>query len=284
MTKSIMGVDDGTQGTHWLSDGTSVRMPLLTERASSFVGHFLIDAAKVEALMPETDVRPVLVTPEHALITVQVMEYLEKNLDPYREFVCGIPVHRSPGENVPVASITEADQLPGNGTYIVHIAVDSAQALLVGRDVLGFPKVTADVQYSDSATERIAEVSQDGVPIFTLAVERSDGPHETLRRDFHCYSVSPVDNAMYHVPYQLEATATILPGPGHARLVLGSHPVADELRELGVSAHSVGAIFVPQYALVSNLPDKVVPLPEWTEWRSAFRTELDPIGAGSASS
>lgn len=282
MTRTVLGAEDGTQGTHWLSDGTTVKMPLLTERAAAFLGYFLIDAEKAQELIPAGDIRPVLVTPTHALITVQVMEYLEKNIELYREFVTSIPVHRAPGENVPVASLAELDSLPGNGSYIVHIAVDTPQAVWVGRDILGFPKFIADVQYTSTATERVAEVSQDGAPIFTLAVDSPEGPHETIRRDFHCYSVSPVDNAMYHIPYQLEVTGTTMVGAGHARLTLGSHPVAEELRDLGISAESVGAVFVPQYALVSNLPDKYVPMPDWQDPRSAYRADFDAVGTGSA--
>lgn len=273
MAKAIRGVEEGTQGTHFLSDGTTVQMPLLSMRSNAFGAYFLIDAAKAQALIPG-DLRPVLVTPDHALINIQVLDYLEKNIDPYREFYCSIPVHRSPEDNAPVASLEEADELPGNGSYIVHIAVDVPQALWIGRDVLGLPKIFVNVELSETDTERTGTVSQHGEKIFSLSVNRPDGAPEEVYREFHGYTVSPLDNALYHIPYQLDATATVTQGAGHAKLELGTHPIAGELRELGIVEDAIGAVFVPQYSLISNMPDKVVPLPDWKDPRYAYREEF----------
>ena len=118
MVNNLMGRQAGSQGSTTLTDGTSVQMPLLTYRAKTFAAFFTISAAKARALLPSNELQPVRVSPRRALVTVQVMEYLEKSIEPYREFVFSIPVHRSRRRDIPLASIALWQRLPGDGSYI----------------------------------------------------------------------------------------------------------------------------------------------------------------------
>lgn len=271
ISKPLLGCQPGSQGTTLLSNGRECEMPLLTHRARSFGAFFTISAAKARALLPTGDLRPVLVTPRRALLIVQAMEYTEKNTDPYREFGISIPVHRSPRADLPFVSAALWPRLPGYGNYITHLAVDTEEALLIGREVLGFPKFTAKVQFSESADERIVEASADGQAIFTFAARKAQKGYAKRRQDFHCYSLSPIENTLFHIPYQLEAETGFTPGSRSARLHLGSHPVADELRDLDLSAAPLLSMDVPQYSLVSNRPERKTDVGGWRDPRSFYR-------------
>ncbi|MFC7265890.1 acetoacetate decarboxylase family protein [Streptomyces lutosisoli] len=107
----------------------------LSCRSSGFAAFFTISAAKARALLPSHDRRPVRVSARRALVLVQAMDYTEKNIAPYREFIFSIPVHRSRRADVPFLSSALWERLPGHGAYITHIAVNDESSRLIGREV-----------------------------------------------------------------------------------------------------------------------------------------------------
>ena len=253
-----------------LGDGSGVEMPLLTERASLFSAFFTIDARKARALLPSSELRPVRTSPRRALLGVQVMDYSEKSIDPYREFVVSIPVHRSRFADLPFVSAGLMERLSGAGAYLTHIAVTTEESRRVGWEVLGFPKFICDVELTSSDSERVGEVAAAGQSIFTLAIRRP-ASHRKRERDFYSYSLGPDDNLLYHVPYQYSASVGFRFGPRSARLHLGDHPVSHELRDLDISAAPLLALDAPQFALISNLPEARTEVGDWLDPRALYR-------------
>jgi hypothetical protein len=276
MVKDLMGHRAGSQGTTTLSDGSTVDMPLLSYRASAFGAFFSISAAKARALLPTDDLRPVLLSPRRALVMVQVMKYTEKTIDPYEEFIVSIPVHRSQRADLLLVSAALWQKLRGSGAYITHIAVDDDASRLAGREILGLPKVLAQFEVTETATERIADVTADGQSVFTLAVKRPKKPASPKPRSFYCYSLSPEEGTLFHIPYTSEMDTAMAWGSRAARLHLGSHTIADELRDLDISSAPVLSLDIPQYSLVSNRPEKKVDVGGWQDPRGfycALRTQ-----------
>ena len=270
MAIPLMGIQPGSQGSTTLTDGSEAQMPLLTYRASTFAAFFTISAAKARALLPGDELQPVRITPRRALIAVQAMDYTDKNTDPYREFAFSIPVHRSRRADIAGLSLARWQQLPGSGSYITHLAVDTEQARLIGLEILGFPKFIAEIELSETATEQIAEATLEGDSIFMFAVAKAN-KHKHQRRDFSIYSLSTLENKVFHIPYQSEATVGTTLGSRAARLHLGSHPVADELRDLDFSPAPLLALDIPQYSLISNRPDAKLDVGDWRDPRGVYR-------------
>ncbi|MEZ0367415.1 acetoacetate decarboxylase family protein [Mycobacterium sp. pUA109] len=269
--RALMGIAPASQGVSTLSDGGTVSMPLLTYQARSMAALFTVSAAKAQALIPTRRLRPVRITPHRALALVQVMEYIDKSISPYREFAFGLPVQAG-GIDVPGVSLTRWGQHSTNGVYITHLAVDNDEALKVGWEVLGFPKFRTSVGiHDDCGGEYVAEATADDELIFSLGVTKSASAARAHKRDFCCYTLSPVTNEVFRVPYQAEATATVKLGSRSARLHLGSHPVAGELRYLDLSSAPLCGVYIPQYALISNRPDATIVVPGWRDPRDIYR-------------
>ncbi|MBA2763527.1 MAG: acetoacetate decarboxylase family protein [Thermoleophilaceae bacterium] len=271
-----MGIKPGSQGSTTLSDGTEVQMPLLTYAARTFAAFFTISAGKARALLPSDELRPVRISPRRALIMVQAMEYTDKNIEPYREFAFSIPVRRSSYPDIPGLSFVNWLTGDGSASYITHLAVDTAQALLIGWEILGFPKFIAEIELSESGTERIAEATLDGESIFAFAVAKTSSQKEQ-QRDFSIYSLSPEENKLFEIPYQSATTVGTKLGASSARLHLGSHPVADELRDLDIAPVPVLALDIPQYTLISNRPTAKIDVGDWRDPRGVYR-ELRAAG------
>lgn len=269
---SVLGHDRASQGTTLLSDGSHVDMPLLTKSARSFAAVFGISYARAAALMPTSAVRPIVTIPGRSLAVVQVMEYLEKSIQPYREFTISIPVRRDSSVPIPVYDLVQWAR-SRSGIYITHIGVDNQEAKIVGREVLGFPKVIADIELVSNADEHIAEVNIDGDSVLTLAVNRAAkrGAPTQRQLDFYCHSLSPIDNRLFHIPYQSESLAAFTAGRHAGRLHLGTHPIAQEIRDLGIADAPRFSLDITQYALVSNLPDGYTNTNDWRDPRDEYR-------------
>ena len=265
-----MGIQPGAQGSTRLSDGSEAQMPLLTYRASTFSAFFTISAAKAQALLPGDELRAVRLTPGRSLLVVQAMQYIDKSIDPYLEFACSIPVERSRHAAVPGLSLAKFLLRPGAATYITHLGVDTDEARLIGLEILGLPKFVAEIELTETATERIAEVTLDGESLFTLAVTRSES-HKQRFEEFSLYTLSPIENKLFHIPYQAEASIGVSRGSRAARLHLGSHAVADEIRDLAISPAPLLSADIPEYSLISNRPDETIEVGDWRDPRAFYR-------------
>jgi len=132
-------------------------------------------------------------------------------------------------------------------------------------------EISAEFDLTDTASERVADVTVDGQAVFTLAVRRTKKRPSMQLRNFHCYSLSPEENRLFHIPYQSEMSAATAWGSRSARLHLGSHPIADELRDLDMAPEPLLALDIPQYSLVSNRPEQKVSVGGWQDPRSFYR-------------
>jgi hypothetical protein len=74
-------------------------------------------------------------------------------------------------------------------------------------------------------------------------------------------------------PYQSDATVGTTLGSRSARLHLGSHPVADELRDLDLSSAPLLALDIPQCSLIPNPPDAKLDVRDWRDPRGGFTDE-----------
>lgn len=255
--------------TRVLSDGTRVEMPLHTHRAAMFTAFFTISAAAARSLLPSEDLRSVRPSPRRALLGVQVMDYREKSIAPYLEFVTSIPVHRSPAD-VPVLSALMMERAPGAGAYLTNIGVTTEESLRVGWELLGFPKFRCEVQLAESRAEKVGEITAEGRSILTLAARRA-GSFRERRRSFYSYSLGPDDHLLHHVPYRYTATTGLSFGRRSARLHLGDHPVSHELRDLDISPVPLMSVDIPHFTLVSNLPVARVDVGDWHDPRLLYR-------------
>src|SRR5207244_6350159 len=106
--------------------------------------------------------------------------------------------------------------------------------------------------------------------LFPPAVAKTSN-HKQQHRHFSIYSLSPIENTLFHIPYQSEATLGWRFGSRAARLHLGSHPVAGELRDMDLAPAPLLALDIPQYSLISNRPDGKIDVGDWHDPRGAYR-------------
>lgn len=203
--------------------GREITMPVEVRKASSWAAIYPVDARAAQRLVDPAGLRVVRPFPNRALATLLFVRYDDGDLDAYHEVGVSFLVHPHEG--------ARASDLIRNRArvYIHHLPVNQGFTLEAGREIWGYPKFLADIDIDEGPRETACAISESGSRIFRLEVR---------------------NGGAFPMPAQAPPTYTFLDGvlrltewevaggsrgrPGGARLELGDHPIADELRTLGL--------------------------------------------------
>lgn len=230
--------------------GRPVRFPVCVREASSGSASWLVPAAAARRLLPceELDVAELL--PGRALLSIAAIDYRDNDLGDYNEVSVALFVRpRSQPAGIPyLGSVLDffAQRL---GTYIHRLPVNQGFTRDAGYEIWGFPKTVDEVGFEEDAGRCTCTWSKDGRRVLALSLHRG-GSRSLPEREMVTYSL------IQGVPHSTRFT-TAAEGVGFrlggARIELGDHPLADELRSLGL----------PRAALMST-------------WMERMRGRFDP--------
>ena len=124
------------------------------------------------------------------------------------------------------------------GTYIYKLPVNQAFTCEAGCTIWGFPKTVDKIDYGyqdDSATCRL---EMDGQHVFTLTLPRASSRATAETAAPVPDTAGPTYTYISGVPHRTTFTTggdtIVSPGDTGVELELGSHAIADQLRELGL--------------------------------------------------
>src|SRR5262245_31617382 len=215
----------------YVIQGREVRLPVVVRDASSGAATYAVSAAAARRLIPGDALEPVAVWPGKALCSIAAIQYRDNDLGDYNEVsIAFFGRGRGTARGLPYLG-TVADFLRGRvATYIRHLPVDQSFTCEAGRTIWGFPKTIERIDFSPAADRATCALHMDGAHVLTLAVPRG-GPRRLPDPVMTTYSL------IGGVPHK---TAFSSGGEGvgfhlgGATLTLGTHPIADELRALGL--------------------------------------------------
>lgn len=228
--------------------GTTVDMPVRIRNARCFVAGFTASADAVTAAIGPTRLTPLIVNPfsldprrfgqPRTVAMLVFVDYIDGDLGPYNEFgVCFLVNDpEQPGAS-PVASL--ASLIRGDARALIHhLPVDGEFTLAAGRGIWGFPKTMAEFDVDHDSPRKHGAVRADGHDIVDLTLAPGIGvPDQSGGTTLTAYS--HLDGTTRRTPWRLEQTTGVTTRVGGATLTLGSHPIADELRGLGLSRHAL---------------------------------------------
>jgi hypothetical protein len=195
-----------------------VQLPIEVRVASSDLATWLVPAARAQALLESTGLEAYGPVPGRALASVGMVQYLDSDLGAYNEFVLALAARR--GERI--------------GTLIRQLPVNQPFTLEAGRSIWGFPKfmteATITVSPGGATIGRLAD--EDGDPILALRLARGWAPMPARTTELDTWSYA--DGVLRRTPFTLHtAAARVRPG-GATLQVTGDHPMARDLRSLGL--------------------------------------------------
>ncbi|QXU54197.1 acetoacetate decarboxylase family protein [Rhodococcus sp. LW-XY12] len=212
--------------------GKPVTMPVQVRTATAFLGMFSVPVRPAQELVARTGLEILQYRPGHGICTLVFVDYVDGDLGPYNEFgVCFlVRNHHNRGDGI----VGDWRSLVGGqaGALIHHLPVDGDFTLAAGRGIWGFPKTLADFDTDHDSSTKRGSVSADGVLIAELAVAPGfPVPGNGLAASLAAYS--HIDDVTRCTTWEMNPSG-VRTRFGGATLRLGTHPIADELRSLGL--------------------------------------------------
>jgi len=220
--------------------GREVRLPVEVRDASAAVAYYLVPANAAQRLIAPSGLRVARVLPGHTLCTIGVMEYRDGDLGQYREIAVAFFVDAPGSRSLPFIGAALGLLRGSASAYIHQLPVDREFSCEAGRTIWGFPKFVTQITLSTSDGSQTAALKADGEDVLSQTV-RTGGRRAFGKRPQVSYAYR--DGVLYRTPSVMggEGVGARL---GGAHLKLGTHPLADELRTLGLPKRPVFSTWI----------------------------------------
>jgi hypothetical protein len=167
-----------------------------------------------------------------AICSLAFIRYADGDLGPYHEFAVAFLVKGA----------------GGIGAFIHWLPVNQTFTLDAGRSIWGFPKVLADIPMDLTSRIKRCLVRLDGLTVIELTVK----PGVTMPSGAGAPKVeaySCLHDMTRRTPWTMKPGAVRM-RPGGATVRLGDHPIAEELRPLGLEgAHALSSSTVAHLSM-----------------------------------
>lgn len=200
--------------------GRTVILPAVVRDAGSGNAIFLVPAAAAQRFVGDA-YEVVEMMPGQTQLILGFVDYRDNDLGKYHEGMVVFMVRPRGGA-------------PGSeGTFIYRLPVDQSFTCEAGVRIWGFPKTIERIDISYAADRATCRLMMGGQHVFTLTVPRKaaaaeDAPNLDLLT--YTYRDGPTV-----VPFTTGGHgASVGVGGEGVELLLGTHPIADDLRRLGL--------------------------------------------------
>jgi hypothetical protein len=228
-----------SEGPEVVLHGERLRLPVAYHRSDGFFAIVGADPDRVSKALPSERLRPVRLAGDRAAVYVGVYRYHDITMHtadgrtlgvrPYGEVIVAALVTRRPAPPVLPVLAPKAFSM---GAFVLHLPVTTRFARDGGVAWWGLPKFVADMDFTDDELERAVILREGGRRILTLTVRPSGRP--VIDRSGTVLYSSLAGSLLEIVVPGVEVRRDRL-GPSGGSVELGDHPVADELRGLGLA-------------------------------------------------
>lgn len=239
---------------HFQIDGRELVYPTDFRDGSSCMGLFLVDAARANQLIADSGFTVAQMVPGKAILSLNCVHYTDSDCGSYEEIALAFFVDRE-GRGLRLPFISNWYDLLRSGiaSYTWRLPVTTVLARDAGIEMWGFPKVLAEIDYQCSDERANFCWRSDGETVLRYALPARG----TRQPDTFTAPVYSVFEQEHHVSYLTQSyrnTGYHLRG---AELQLGAHPVADELRSLGLPRRPLLAVWNGHLAFKMSAPERL---------------------------
>lgn len=226
--------------------GRPVALPVEVRDASSATVLYAVPAARVAELLPG-DTFEIAADPSGSTqLAVGLIDYRDNDLGDYLE-VSIVFFVRPRG-----APDAEAK------AYIHRLPVNQAFTCEAGRAIWGYPKTVESIEMRVERDSVSGTLHMDGQRVLSLRVPRGRAPEgapEPAPIDISTYSY--VEGVPHLTPASRVGNDVPTPGGEGVSLELGRHPVAEELRGLGLPAAPMLSVWTERWRGTFGAPRKL---------------------------
>ena len=234
--------------------GRTVTMPVVVRDASSGAATYLVRAAAARRLLPGPELDVVELLPGRALFSIACIDYRDNDLGDYNEVSLALFVReRNAPRGIPYLGAALDLARSRVATWIWKLPVDQRFTCEAGRGIWGFPKTVEQIDFADAGAERRCHLVMDGREVLSLSFER--GGTRTLP-DAAMVTYSYLDGRLHRTRFVSGASGVDI-RLGGAAPSLGDHPVAGELRALGLPARPLMTVWMERTHARFEAPEPV---------------------------
>jgi len=194
------------------------------------VAYYLVRAKAAQALIAPSGLRMAQVLPGRTLCTIGSMAYLDNDLGQYHEVAITFFVHEPGARSLPAVGAAAAMLRGRLPVYIHQLPVDAEFSCAAGRGIWGFPKFMSSIDISRDHGLETVVLTVEGSHVLTQRV-RLGGRRAFGERPQASFALR--DGMLYRSPSTMSGELVGF-RLGGARIELGDHPIAHELRSLGL--------------------------------------------------
>ncbi len=237
--------------------GGSVEVPILYKDVFAIGASFIAPVLPLKNLLPTSKLVPLQVLPGKGLLTFMAFDYRDTSIGPYKEFAIAIPARYEPGFNIPLFPVLRMGASLSFEAYVWQLPLTSELGLNAGKDLWGFPKFLAEIEFSEAEKSVMCSLSEEGEHILTLEVRLSNAKLKSYF-DLNTYTEKD-DKLLLTRSRGLSGEIGKSYMPGTASLSLGEHPLSRQIREVA-PGKSIMTLYIPKGQLLLPEHEKSFPL------------------------
>ena len=238
----------------YVFQGREVTLPVVVRDAASAAATYLVSTAAARHLLPSPALEVIELLPGRTLFSVACIDYRDNDLGDYNEVSLALFVRESRvPAGIPYLGAALDFARSRLATYIYRLPVDQTFTCEAGRGIWGFPKTVEQIDFVAVGERRRCTLVMGGRHVLTLSV--TAGGTRVLP-DTPMTTYSMVDGALHRTRFVSGARDVGL-HLGGAELTLGDHPLADELRALGLPKAALASVWMEHSHARFEAPERV---------------------------
>ncbi len=220
--------------------GRSVSWPVVVRDAAAANATFVVDGHAVRRLIPEA-LEPLEPWPGRALLSLGVIDYRDNDLGDYDEISVAFFVReRGRRRGLPVLGALRDLARGDVATWIHRLPVNQSFTCEAGRRLWGFPKTVDDIRIEHRGDRVHCQWRCEGRDVLQVAMPR--GGRRPLP-DRRMQTWTRLGGVLHTTDFTSGAEEASF-RPGGVTLSLGTHPIADELRALGLPRRALFSVWM----------------------------------------
>ncbi len=230
-----------------------VELPILYNDTLSIASFFAAPTAGVKELLPSPSLAPVELWPGKSTICFIAFSHHQASIGHHREFWIAIPsTYQQPYRSYLLPALRMAASLSFQ-LFVWKLPVTTQVALDIGREIWGYPKMLAEIDFSEDHGRVICRVAEGGAEVATMRVGKTKANVKTYL-DFNTFTVK--DQGILWTPVKCLAGGLRRSfRPGASSLSLGNHALAERLSEIGLSRKALMTLYIPHLQMMLPRPE-----------------------------
>lgn len=239
-------------------DGGAGEIPLFWRKSRAFGALMPASWRKLKRVLPDARFAPAQIFPGVGAVVLAAYEYSDSSIGPYNEFSVGIVLNSPYHVGVPGYNLLRQYLDGFLCAYIYHLPVTTEIALRAGKDYFGFPKIVADIEFSETPRDIRCDLSENGTHVMTISGRKLAAKNMgEMTLMGHLYQ--------YRMPQYAEIKADVVagaiaPGPGNFSCEINeSHYIGRDTADILLSRRPLGYLYIPELQAVLYGPERWQP-------------------------